>query len=156
MRQKVRMGCVLTTLSGNEVESETSFLQMTLVACFRLFQTSNCGLSFHQILMNYSFLLLRGKPAKAFLFLHPHPTPANLRGGGVYQNSSVRLSIYPSVLFARPIMLAQCLLNRTTIKKIFFFFTKLGMVVYYHEMMCHVRKIVHYLQCQGHSEDLYN
>ena len=30
------------------------------------------------------------------------------------------------------------------------------MVVYYHEAMCHVGKLVHYLQCQGHSEDLYD
>ena len=38
----------------------------------------------------------------------------------------------------------------------FFFNTKLGMVVYYHESMCHAEKLVHYLQCQGHSKDLYN
>ena len=36
------------------------------------------------------------------------------------------------------------------------FATKLGMMVYYHEAMCHVEKIVHYLQCQGHSKGLYN
>ena len=35
-------------------------------------------------------------------------------------------------------------------------YTKLGMVVYYHEAMCHAEKLVHYLQCQGHSEGLYN
>ena len=29
------------------------------------------------------------------------------------------------------------------------------MVVYYHEAMCHVEKLVHYLQCQGHSEGLH-
>ena len=28
------------------------------------------------------------------------------------------------------------------------------MVVYYHEVMCYVGKLVHYLQCQGHSEGL--
>ena len=31
-----------------------------------------------------------------------------------------------------------------------------GMAVCYHEVMCHVKKIVHYLQCQGHSEGSYN
>ena len=30
------------------------------------------------------------------------------------------------------------------------------MVVYYYEAMCHAEKLVHYLQCQGHSEGLYN
>ena len=34
------------------------------------------------------------------------------------------------------------------------------MLVYYHEVVCHVDKLVHYLQCQGHnhihSEGLYN
>ena len=34
-----------------------------------------------------------------------------------------------------------------------FFFIKLGMVVYYHEAICHVEKLVHYLQ--SHSEGLY-
>ena len=36
------------------------------------------------------------------------------------------------------------------------FFTKLVMVVYYHEAMCCAEKFVHYLQCQVHSEELYN
>ena len=30
------------------------------------------------------------------------------------------------------------------------------MGVYFHEVMCHAEKLVHYLQCQGHSEGLYN
>ena len=38
----------------------------------------------------------------------------------------------------------------------FFFLTKLGVMVYYHEVMCHAEKLGHYLQCQGHSEDLHN
>ena len=33
---------------------------------------------------------------------------------------------------------------------------KLGMVVYYQKAMCHAEKMVHYFQCQGHSEGLYN
>ena len=37
-----------------------------------------------------------------------------------------------------------------------FFYTKLGMVMYYHEVMCLAEKLVHYLQCQGHSEGFYN
>ena len=28
--------------------------------------------------------------------------------------------------------------------------------MYYHEAMCHSEKLVHYLQCQGHSENLYD
>ena len=35
-------------------------------------------------------------------------------------------------------------------------FTKLGMVVYYHEAICHAAKLVRYLQCKGHNEGLYN
>ena len=38
----------------------------------------------------------------------------------------------------------------------FFFFTKLGMMVYYHEAMCLAEKLVHYRQCQGHSKGLYD
>ena len=45
-------------------------------------------------------------------------------------------------------MSAQYLLNRSTL---FFFLTKHGFVVYYP-----AEKLVHYLQCQGHSEGLYN
>ena len=29
-------------------------------------------------------------------------------------------------------------------------------MVYYHEVMCHAEKLVHYLQPQGNSEGLYN
>ena len=50
-----------------------------------------------------------------------------------------------------PIVSAQYLVNRWAI-----FFTKLGMVVYYHEAMCPVEKLVHYLHCQGHSKGLYD
>ena len=49
------------------------------------------------------------------------------------------------------IVSAQYLLNHSAI-----FSTKHGMLVYYHEAMCHAKKLVHYLQCQGHSEGLYN
>ena len=37
-----------------------------------------------------------------------------------------------------------------------FFLTELGIVVYHHESVCLVEKLVHYLQCQGHSKGLYN
>ena len=30
------------------------------------------------------------------------------------------------------------------------------MVVYYHEAVCRAEKLVHYLQCQGHSQGLCN
>ena len=38
----------------------------------------------------------------------------------------------------------------------FYFGTKLVMVVYYHEAMCHAEKLVHYPQCHGHNEGLYH
>ena len=38
----------------------------------------------------------------------------------------------------------------------FFVFIKLRIVVYYHSAMCHAEKLVHCLQCQGHSEGLCN
>ena len=87
----------------------------------------------------------------------PTPPPYKYGGGGVYWNHFVRLSVglsvRPSVVLSVcPIVSAQYLLNRSTI----FFFTKLGIVVYYDELMCHAEKLVHYLQCQGHSEGLYN
>ena len=63
------------------------------------------------------------------------------------------VNVCPDDIFSL-IVSAQYLLNRSTIKK--FFFTKLGMVVYYHEAMCHAEELVHYLHCQGHSEGLYN
>ena len=34
--------------------------------------------------------------------------------------------------------------------------TKLHTVVYYHEAECHAEKLVHFLQCQGHSKGLCN
>ena len=49
-----------------------------------------------------------------------------------------------------PITSAHYLLNRPII------LTKLCMVVYYHEPMCHAGKLVHYLQCQSDREGLYN
>ena len=36
------------------------------------------------------------------------------------------------------------------------FATKLGMFMQYHEPECHAEKLVHCLQCQGHSKCLYN
>ena len=30
------------------------------------------------------------------------------------------------------------------------------MVVYYHQAVCYAEKLVYYLQCQAHSEGLYN
>ena len=39
---------------------------------------------------------------------------------------------------------------------LFFFFTKLCIVVYYHESICHEENLIHSLQCQGNSEGLHN
>ena len=49
------------------------------------------------------------------------------------------------------IVFTQYFLNCSTI-----FLTKLGMVVYYYEVICRAEKVVHYLQCHGHSKGLYN
>ena len=48
------------------------------------------------------------------------------------------------------ILSEQHLLNHSTL------FNKLGMMVYYHEVVCHAEKLVHYLQCQGQSEGFQN
>ena len=73
-------------------------------------------------------------------------------GGYIGITLSIGQSAWPSlVLSVCPIMSAQYLLNRPTI-----FFTKLGMVVYYYEAICHAEKLVSYLQCEGHSKGLYN
>ena len=62
------------------------------------------------------------------------------------------VNVCPDDIFSVcPIVSAQYLINRSTI-----FFTKLTIVVYYHEAMCHAEKLVHYLSCQGHSEGLCN
>ena len=62
------------------------------------------------------------------------------------------VNVCPDDISVCPIMSVQHLLNHST----FFFLTKLGIVVYHHEAMCHAEKFVHYLQCQGHSEGLFN
>ena len=63
------------------------------------------------------------------------------------------VNVCPDDMFSVCVIVsAQYLLNHSTI----FFYTKLGMVVYYNESMCHAEKLVHYPQCQGHSEGLYN
>ena len=49
-----------------------------------------------------------------------------------------------------PIVSAQYLLNYSTI------FDQIWYGVYYHQAMCLAEKLVHHLQCQGHSKGLYN
>ena len=71
---------------------------------------------------------------------------------GVHWNHFVRLSIWPFVVLSVcPIVSVQYLLNCSTI----LFYSRFGMVVYYYEAMCHAEKLVHSLQCQGHSEGFY-
>ena len=73
--------------------------------------------------------------------------PVYIRGGlGVY--IGITLSVCPSVhVFdrVRSISPAQPFL---------FYLTKLGVVMHDHGAMCHAETLVHYLQCQGHSEGL--
>ena len=61
-------------------------------------------------------------------------------------------NVCPDDIFSMcPIVSAQYLLNCSTI---FCVCAELGMVVYYHEVICHAQKLVHSLECQGHSEGL--
>ena len=63
------------------------------------------------------------------------------------------VNAFPDYIFSVCLIVsAQYRLNCST----FFFLTKLGIMVYYREVMCHAEKLVHYLECQGHSEGLYN
>ena len=72
-------------------------------------------------------------------------SPCINRGGGVGSMLESLLSVRLSVCLS---LSGRYLLHRST------FLTKLGMVVYYHEAECHAQKLVHYLQCQGHSKGL--
>ena len=78
-----------------------------------------------------------------FLYTPPPPPPTPNTGGGISESlcSSVCLSDHVRSVSPEP-------LNH--FKK---FFTRLCIVMYYHEVMCYVEKLVHYLQCQGHSCD---
>ena len=49
-----------------------------------------------------------------------------------------------------------CSVSPETLNHFFDVPNLVGMAVCYHEVMCHVKKIVHFLQCQGHSEGLCN
>ena len=65
------------------------------------------------------------------------------------------VNVHPDDVFSVcPIMSAQYLLNRSTF--FLFFFSKLGIVVYYHKIMCQAEKLVQHFQGQGFSEGLYN
>ena len=78
------------------------------------------------------------------LFTHP---PLVSRGG-IYFNHFVHLSVCNSVSVSNHV----CWISPESLNH--FFLTKFGMGVYYHEVMCHVNKLVHYIQCQ--CESLYN
>ena len=77
------------------------------------------------------------------------PPLYKLGEGGVYWNYSTSLSVLSSCLCVQ-----SCPHDISWTTELFL--TKLGMEVYYHETMCHAEKLVHYLQCQDHSEGLYN
>ena len=87
------------------------------------------------------------------LYTHLLPTPpTNTKGVGVYLNHSVHLSV------CHPICVSDrvCVISPKLLKHFYFCFTKLCMVVNYHEVECHEEKLVHCPQCQGHSEGLCN
>ena len=78
------------------------------------------------------------------LFLY-HPSPRKKKLGG-----GVDIGITPSICpFVR-----SCPFDISWTAQPFF--TKLGMALYHHEVMCLVQKLFHYLQCQGHSKGLCN
>ena len=80
-------------------------------------------------------------------------------GGGCILESprpSVRLSAcHPVRVSGRVRTISPEPLDHFNIFLLFFSFTKLGVVVYYHEVECHAEKWVHYLQCQDHSDRAY-
>ena len=64
---------------------------------------------------------------------------------------TITLSVCPSVVLSIcPIVSARYLQNRQP------FFTRFGVVVYFHKVTCLVEKLVHYFLCRGHSKGLYN
>ena len=67
---------------------------------------------------------------------------------GIYWNHT------PSVSLSSCPCIWSCLHNFSWTARPFFI--KLGMVVYNHKVMCHVEKLVHYIQCQCHSKSFYN
>ena len=71
-------------------------------------------------------------------------------GGGLHWNHFVCLSICSSGCAS------NCACSIFPEKLNHFFLTRRGMVVYYHKVMCHTEKLVHYLQCESHSAGLYN
>ena len=94
-----------------------------------------------------------------FLSDTPHPSQYKYEWGERY--IGITLSVCPSVVLpVCPIGSAQYLLNRSPVVCCccccLLLFTKLGIVVYHYEAMCHAETLVHYLQCQGHNEVLYN
>ena len=84
-----------------------------------------------------------------------HYTPLyKYRGGGAYWNHFVRLSVHLSVCTSVRVSDHVCSIFPEPFNP--FFFTKFGIVLYCHEMIFHAEKFVHYFQCQGHREGLYN
>ena len=66
------------------------------------------------------------------------------------QRFKMSVNVCPDDIFSMCLIVsALYLLNCSTT-----FVIKLGVVMYYHEAMCHAEKLVHYFQCQGHSEGL--
>ena len=69
----------------------------------------------------------------------------NGEGGGI----GITLSVCPSVRLSFCQCVQVCLDAQP-------FLIRLGMVVYYYEVVCHAENMVLYLQRQGHSEGLQN
>ena len=65
--------------------------------------------------------------------------------------TAFKVKVTVKVQNVRECLSGQYLLNHRT-----FFFTKPGRVMQHPKPECHAEKLVHCVQCQGHSEGLYN
>ena len=125
------------------------------------------GVENHTLLSQQVVYLLIGEVVCLVVFSSPFlntpttPPPficTGMGGGYIHSNHFVRLSARSSVRVSDRV----CSISPEPINQVcfgcvcvlVFFLIRLGTVVYYHEAMCHAEKMVHYLECQGHSEGL--
>ena len=77
----------------------------------------------------------------------PHPTRYKYAGCVCVCVGGILESLHPPVRVSK-------FVQTISPEPLHHFLTKLGIVVYYHEVECHAEKLVHCLQCQGHSEGI--
>ena len=91
------------------------------------------------------------------MFDHSFPTCGFIPPPPILGYIGITLSICPSIHLSRcsSVPVSNCVYSVSP-EPLNHFFTKFGMIVCYHEAMCPAEKLVHYLQCQDHSEGAYN